>query len=100
VTFDELDQTLPNGFDDAKILSIELNYATGTPKFRLSLVVGWPEDLEPERDKYQEAAVKVTGLCFCSVGPPSPGYRFFRTGDPYWSAGIQARLTTYPNSQS
>jgi hypothetical protein len=56
---EELEDNLPNGFHDAEIFSLELNYGAGTAKFRMNLLVGWPDDAEPERDSYQEASLVV-----------------------------------------
>jgi hypothetical protein len=96
VTLDELDHKLPNGFHDAKIFSIELNYAAGTAKLSLSLLVGWPEDPEPERQQYQEANLMVTGVCFCSIDPPSPTYPFTPRGRPILASGDPAQSNHLP----
>jgi hypothetical protein len=53
VTLAELDDALPNGFHDAKIFSIELDYVGAIAKFHLDLLVGWPDDPEPECQAYQ-----------------------------------------------
>jgi len=42
MTLDELDSNLPNRFHDAEIFSFELDYAAGTAKFLMNLLVGWP----------------------------------------------------------
>jgi hypothetical protein len=96
VTLDELDRTLPNGFYDAKILSLELNYVAGTANFQLSLLVGWSDDPEPERHAYQEATMRVTGLCFCSIGPPFPNYPFIPHGRPITVSGDPAKPDHLP----
>lgn len=49
MTLEELDHNLPNGFHDAEIFSFELDYAAGTARFRMNLLVGWPDDPEPDR---------------------------------------------------
>ena len=72
MTLEELDHSLPNGFHDAKMFSLSIDYAAGIAIFRLSLLVGWPDDPPPERYAYQEATLTVRGLCFCSIDPPCP----------------------------
>ena len=52
MTLDELDHALPNGFHDAEIFSFELDYVDGIASFHLNLLVGWPDDPEPERGAY------------------------------------------------
>ena len=37
MTLEELNDTLPNGFHDAQLFSIELNYGAGTATLHLSL---------------------------------------------------------------
>jgi hypothetical protein len=76
VTLDELDHALPNGFHDAEIFSFEVDYVDGIASFHLNLLVGWPDDPEPERCAYQEATLVVKGLCFCSIDPPHSTYPF------------------------
>jgi hypothetical protein len=82
MTLDELDNTLPNGFHDAEIFSYEVDFVEATAKFHLNLLVGWPEDPAEERQKYQEATVVVSGLCFLSIDPPSSTYPFLPDGKP------------------
>jgi hypothetical protein len=96
LTLDELDHTLPNGFHDGEILSLELNYAAATAKFHLSLAVGWSSDPEPERDAYQEATMLVTGLCFCSVAPPFRGYPLHPEGSAIAVSGDPAKPDHLP----
>jgi hypothetical protein len=91
MTLDELDHTLPNGFHDAEIFSVELDYAAKTARFRMNLLVGWPDDPEPERQAYQEATLVVNGLCFCSVDPPSSTYPFIPDGKPICVGGDPAK---------
>lgn len=96
MTLDEWDSKLPNGFHDAKVLSIAIDYVAGTAKFRLSLHVGWPDDPEPEREEYQEAEMMVTGLSFCSIDPPDPSYRFLTDGRPMCVGGDPAQPDHLP----
>src|SRR4029077_9868971 len=97
MTLDELDHKLPNGFHDAEIFSLELDYPAGIAKFRLSLLVGWPEDPDPERQAYQEATMMVMGLCFCSIDPPYPGYPFHPDGKPICVSGDPAKPDHMPS---
>ncbi len=52
MTLDELNNTLPNGFHDAQVYSIELDYRAGIAKLHLSLWVGSMDDPQPEREAY------------------------------------------------
>lgn len=97
MTLDELDCSLPNGFHDAMISSLELDFAAGRAKFNLSLLVGWSEDPEPERQAYQEATLIVTGVCFCSIDPPYPNYPFHPDGKPICVSGDPAKSDHLPS---
>jgi hypothetical protein len=97
MTLDELDHKLPNGFHDAEIFSIELDYVAATAKMRLSLWVGWPDDPEPERQEYQHAILNITGLCFCSIDPPDPSYPFLPDGKGILASGDPAAANHLPS---
>jgi hypothetical protein len=97
VTLEELNQKLPNGFHDAQIFSIELDYAAGTAILHLSLLVGRPSDPEPQREKYQKASLKLSGLCFCSIAPPDPSYPFLPHGKPIPASGDPAKADHLPS---
>ena len=96
MTLDELDRDLPNGFHDAKIFSFELDYVGGIASFHLNLLVGWPDDPEPERQAYQQANMTVKGLCFCSIDPPYPTYPFIPRGKPILVTGTRPKPDTSP----
>jgi hypothetical protein len=96
VTLEELEHNLPNGFHDAEIFSFELNYVMATAKFHLNLLVGWPDDPEPECQAYQEATLVVSGLCFCSIDPPDSTYPFLPDGKPILVSGDPAKSDHLP----
>lgn len=91
LTLEELEDALPNGFHDAEIFSFELDYVAGIAKFRINLLVGWPDDPEPERQAYWEAILVVQGLCFCSVDPPYSTYPFLPSGKPILVTGAKPK---------
>ncbi len=92
MTLVELEDKLPNGFHDAKVHSLELDYEPGTAKFRLSLLIGLPEDPPSTRNAYQRATLHLTGFCFCSIEPPDPNYRFLPEGKPISADGCPEGL--------
>ena len=96
MTLEELEQKLPNGFHDAHILKIELDYLAATARLHLSLLVGWPDDPVPEREEYQEAYLNLTGLCFCSIDPPDPNYPFIPNGEPVPASGYSLKPDDLP----
>lgn len=95
MTLDELDHTLPNGFHDAEIFSLEIDYAARTAQFQMALLIGLSDDPEPERQAYQKATLLISGLCFCSVEPPYTTYPFLRGGS-IWVGGDPAKSDHLP----
>ncbi|MBI3661719.1 MAG: hypothetical protein HY234_01520 [Acidobacteria bacterium] len=94
MTFGEVEKELPNGFHDAYILSIDLDYVHRSATLQMRLWVGTPDSTDPE--KYEPAELKVTGLCFCSIDPPDPDYPFVPDGQPLDACGDPARPDTLP----
>jgi hypothetical protein len=80
MTLEELDDRLPNGFHDAKLVSLSLDYVTRSATLHIGLHVGTPDSLDPE--EYKIAILRVTGLCFCTVELPCPGEPFLPDGSP------------------
>ena len=94
MTFEELDRELPNGFHDAILLSLVVDYVAGTAQLKINLLVGGPEDADPE--EYRAAILRITGVQFCSIDPPDPTYRFVPNGSPLRISGDLARLDHLP----
>jgi hypothetical protein len=85
MNFREIEKTLPNGFHDAKIERILLDYVAGTLLINMRILVGTPGD--QDQDEYGPAEVKVNGLYFCFLEPPSPNYPFKPNGKPLGVSG-------------
>ena len=97
MTLEELDQTLPNGFHDMEICSMELDYLTATARLNVRLLVGWPDDPEPESQEYQAAVLTISGLCLCSIEPPDPSHPFLPDGNPIMVSGDPAKSDSLPS---
>lgn len=69
MTFNELAYTLPNGFHDAELHRIEMDYLTRT--LRLHLVV-WIGDMDdpPRREAYRPALVTLKDVAYLIIEPP------------------------------
>ena len=75
VTLQELSRTLPNGFHDAKLARVELDYARQEALLHLSLLVGDPDAPEYEaREAQRPAVLTLTGLQYLVVPPPEYTY--------------------------
>jgi len=75
MTFEELDASFPNGFDDAEVLGIRIDYFTREARLSLNLRGSPPED--PEADEYERAELAVYGLYYFSIEPPDPSHLFY-----------------------
>ena len=75
VTLQELSRTLPNGFHDAELAHVELDYARQEARMHLSLCVGDPDASEEDaREAYRPAVLTLTGLQYFVVPPPEYSY--------------------------
>ena len=83
MTIDELEQSLLNGFHDAFIRTIRLDYARRTASMEMSI---WVDDLDesPEfRELYRDAVLEFEGMQSVILDPPDPGYPYAEP-KPLW----------------
>jgi hypothetical protein len=85
VTLDELAETLPNGFHDARVSSMRLDFAMRVVELELSIWLGTDENPELHRT----ARVTLSGLRFCVLDPPDPTYAYMEA-KPLWISDVIA----------
>jgi hypothetical protein len=85
MTFEEAEKTLPNGFHDAKIVRIVLDYASNALLMTLQILVGTPG--QSDQEQYGTAELRANGLHFCFIDPPDPSYPFKPNGKPLGVSG-------------
>jgi hypothetical protein len=90
MTFEELDQRFPNGFDDAEIISLTLDYQNRTAQLQLNLR-GNPPD-SPNRDEYQRAVLLLNGFYYFVIEPPD--------ADHLWYPRRSIQVNGYPEDVS
>ena len=78
MTFEELEQTLPNGFHDAAIREISLDVMTRSIAMALDLLTGQPG--EPNPDLYRPGTLKIVPAYLFFVEPPDLHYSFVLNG--------------------
>jgi hypothetical protein len=77
MTFEQLEQSLPNGFHDAKLRAINIDYVTRASRLDLDLLVGDPEGGDQQsRNILRPAVVTVSGFDFCVIDAPDPAYPY------------------------
>ena len=75
MTFEELDRRFPNGFSDAEITFIAVDYGERAATLHLNLRGNPPESAD--RDVYSRAVLRATGIYYVSIDPPDPGQLFY-----------------------
>src|SRR6266542_3184494 len=76
-TLEQLERSLPNGFHDAQIRRISLDYSRRTIVFDMSLWVGDIESTDKaEREAYQFGILTVSEFDFCVIVPPDLQYPY------------------------
>lgn len=68
MTFEELDERFPNGFDDARLGLLSVNYADRSILLQLSLGTNSPEG--PNSQEYTRANLILREFYYVSVEPP------------------------------
>jgi hypothetical protein len=89
VTFSQIEAGLPNGFHDAKILGISVDYLARTLQLTMRILIGTPG--EANEEDYGPAELKVKGLHLFSVELPDPAYPFWTGGRPLNVSGDDDR---------
>jgi hypothetical protein len=74
MTFEELDQRFPNGFDDAEITGLTIDYSTRKATVQLNLRGNLPE--KPNSDEYRHAVLTLHRFYYFSIEPPDPDHLF------------------------
>ncbi len=92
--FEELDNKLPNGFHDAKLHDLKIDYLRGTVVLRMALDFGNPNG--PKQTDYRIGELRVSGLSFCSIDAPDPGYNYLPHGSALNISGDMAKVDTFP----
>jgi|ERR1044072_643875 hypothetical protein len=80
-TLDALEANLPNGFHDALIKSISIDYTQRKIVIAISILTGQPSSpTEEERERYSDAILTIDDFLFCIIEPPDPQHAFASAG--------------------
>jgi hypothetical protein len=94
MTFEELDNKLPNGFHDAELHTVRIDYVGGSAVLRMAFDFGNPEG--SKREDYRTGDLRISGLYFCVIDPPDPTYRYVPHGSALNISGGRAKPDTFP----
>jgi hypothetical protein len=81
MTLNEIEMTLPNGFHDAEVSRLSIDYLTKTASIELHPWVGSmdaPSDCG--RELYRPAVLVLKGIIYLSIDPPDPRYPYDSIG--------------------
>jgi len=90
MTFEQLDALHPNGFDDAYIDSLRVDYQNRTAELRLSLRGNPPGS--PNADDYERAVLLLDGFYYLVIEPPD--------ADHLWYPVRSIQINGYPEDAS
>jgi len=83
MTFEEFESTYPNGFYDAEIVSVSIDYRNREVKLQINLRGNMPDS--PDSQEYKLAVLTLHSFYYFSIEPPEPDHLFsFRS--PYITA--------------
>ena len=76
MTIFEIAEHLPNGFHDAEVESIHIDYLHRTMELTLDVWIGTMDDAPASRETYRKGVLTITGLQYCGIDVPDERYRF------------------------
>ena len=77
MTLAEISSSLPNGFHDAKLMTLDVDFSARVLNLRLAIWVG-DMAVPTTRERYRPAQVYVSGLQFMVIEPPDSRYPFLK----------------------
>jgi hypothetical protein len=70
MTIQEIASGLPNGFHDAEIKTIRIDYGHNKAEFELDVWVGTMDDPPVMREAYRKGILTINGLLYCAMDVP------------------------------
>ena len=98
MTIEEIEQTLPNGFHDASLEKLNVDYDKREAKLEILVDVGDPESPREElKETNRKGILTLSGLLFCVIEPPDSRYPY-QKAKGLWLSGTglveSAKLST------
>jgi len=77
MTLEELADTLPNGFHDAQVSSVSIDYVEREGRLLIDLWLGdSSSESEELREAYRKGELKLSGLLYWVIEPPDANYSY------------------------
>ena len=80
MSLEEIDESLPNGFHDAKLVGLEIDYVHQIAVFETNVLIGLPDEPVEIRDRYRLGTLRFSGVSFIVVDPPAANSAFLQPG--------------------
>lgn len=88
MNLEQIENSLPNGFHDAEIEVISVDYVSKCAVMKMRMWVGnLDASNEDEREAYRRAELLLSDLLYFVIDPPDPEYEFKKKGSVSVSAG-------------
>src|SRR5690242_1987239 len=85
MSLEEIDESLPNGFHDAQLVGLEIDYLHKIAVFKTNVLIGLPDEPVELRDRYRLGTLRFPGVSFVVVDPPAATSAFLRPGAVWFS---------------
>jgi hypothetical protein len=82
---EEIEKLLPNGLHDAQIQRMGRDYESAELALKVRVLIGLPDQLYPDRERYRTADIVFRGVYFCAVELPQPESTFQHPGSLWFS---------------
>jgi hypothetical protein len=80
MTLEQIETTLPNGFHDAEIQDLAMDYEHAGLVLKIRVLVGLPDEPYPACERYRSAALAFQNVLFCSAELPNAASAFQHPG--------------------
>ena len=98
MTLEELADTLPNGFHDAQVTSVGIDYVKREARLLIDLWVGeLSTDNEELREAYRKGELKLSGLLYWVIEPPDANYPYGESKQLWVDAGALESASFKPS---
>jgi len=92
----EIENSLPNGFHDAFLESVEVDYVSKRAQIKLRLCIGDPDaSAENEREAYRGANLELLGLVYLVIEGPDSRSKYAET-EGLWIDGGEVKSDSAP----
>lgn len=99
MTIEELENTLPNGFHDSYLVSVAVDFISGTCSIYLDVDFDDPEQPALPAPVFRRMKLHLTGLRLFIFEPPDVRIPF-SGGETVWASGYSTTEKILPNLES